>query len=104
TLPASSPLNAISFPSGEKCGFVVWPWKLVRRRAAPPARSTTQMLLAYAKAICVALTVGERSRRVESPLADADAATRVATHAGNTSHGSDRRTRRTAQDVIPSLR
>ena len=30
----------------------------------PPARSTTQMLLAYANAICVALTVGERSRRV----------------------------------------
>src|SRR5712691_12679260 len=63
-LPAYSPLKAIHFPSGEKCGFVVWPWKLVTRRATPPARGTTQMFCAYAKAICVALTVGVRSRRV----------------------------------------
>src|SRR3954466_4653117 len=46
TLPAYSPLNAIDLPSGEKCGLVVWPAKLVRRRALPPARSTVQMLLA----------------------------------------------------------
>ena len=45
-LPEYSPLNAIHFPSGEKCGLVVSPWKLVRRRATPPARSTLQMLLA----------------------------------------------------------
>src|SRR5262249_10671014 len=68
-LPAYSPLNAIQFPSGEKCGFEVWPWKLVSRRALPPARSTTQMLLAYANAICVALTVGVRNSRVGPPLA-----------------------------------
>src|SRR4029078_9351177 len=54
--------------------FVVWPWKLVTRRAVPPPRSTTQMLFAYAKAICVALTVGDRSRRVSPPLGDAASA------------------------------
>src|SRR5579872_2148463 len=69
TLPAYSPLNAIHFPSGEKCGFVVRPWKLVRRRATPPPRSTTQMLLAYANAICVVLTVGVRSMRMVDPSA-----------------------------------
>src|SRR5579871_1341498 len=52
------------FPSGEKCGLVVWPWKLVSRRAVPPARSTIHILFAYANAICVALTVGVRSMRV----------------------------------------
>src|SRR4051794_40201612 len=72
-LPAYSPLKAIDLPSGEKCGFDVSPWKLVRRRAMPPARSTIQMLFAYANAICVALTVGERSRRVPAPLADSGA-------------------------------
>src|SRR5262245_26060491 len=55
-------------PSGEKCGFDVRPWKLVRRRAIPPARSTVQMLFAYANAIAVALTLGVRSRRVGTPL------------------------------------
>src|SRR2546427_10185867 len=45
-LPAYSPLNAIHFPSGEKCGFEVWPWKLVIRRAMPPARGTVQMFCA----------------------------------------------------------
>src|SRR5665213_4389242 len=67
--PAYSALKAIHVPSGEKCGFDVSPWKLVRRRAMPPARSTVQMLLAYANAIWVALTVGERSRRVCAPFA-----------------------------------
>src|SRR3970282_763342 len=37
-LPAYSALNAIHCPSGEKCGFEVWPWKLVSRRATPPFR------------------------------------------------------------------
>ena len=46
TLPPYSPLKATLRPSGENFGFVVWPWKLVSRRAVPPARSTTQMLLA----------------------------------------------------------
>src|SRR5512132_4281015 len=45
-LPAYSPLNAIHFPSGEKCGFEVCPGKLVIRRARPPARGTTQMFCA----------------------------------------------------------
>src|ERR1700741_4471325 len=45
-LPAYSPLNAINFPSGEKCGFEVCPWKLVMRRAMPPARGTVQMFWA----------------------------------------------------------
>jgi hypothetical protein len=66
--PAYSALNAIHFPSGEKCGLDVCPWKLVTRRAMPPARSTIQMLLAYANAIWVALTVGVRSKRVGAPL------------------------------------
>src|SRR5262245_25161198 len=64
-------------PSGEKCGFDVRPWKLVRRRALPPARSTIQMLFAYANAICVLLTVGVRSMRVCAP-ARAGAATKAA--------------------------
>src|SRR5438093_5079328 len=34
------------------------------RRAMPPARGTTQIFCAYAKPICVALTVGVRSKRV----------------------------------------
>src|SRR5215467_322106 len=68
-LPAYSPLNAIHLPSGEKCGFVVCPWKLVIRRAMPPERSTVQMLFAYANAICDALTVGIRSSFVGSPSA-----------------------------------
>jgi hypothetical protein len=34
----------------------------------PPARSTIQMLLAYANAIWVALTVGVRSKRVGAPF------------------------------------
>src|SRR6185437_1850772 len=51
-------------PSGEKNGFDAAPSKFVRRRAAPPARGTTQMSLPYANAISVALTVGERSIRV----------------------------------------
>ena len=33
------------------------PANVVRRRATPPERSTIQILFAYAKAICVALTV-----------------------------------------------
>src|SRR4051794_25668051 len=45
-LPAYSALNAIHFPSGEKCGFDVTPWKLVMRRALPPLRGTVQMLFA----------------------------------------------------------
>jgi hypothetical protein len=45
-LPAYSPLKAIHLPSGEKCGLVVCPWKLVRRRALPPLRGTTQILFA----------------------------------------------------------
>src|SRR5258708_38778503 len=53
-LPAYSPEKAIHFPSGEKRGFVVWPWKLVTRPATPPARGTTQRFCAYAKAMCVA--------------------------------------------------
>src|SRR5262249_43125277 len=67
--PAYSPLKAIHFPSGEKCGLAVCPWKLVIRRAAPPARSTIHILFAYAKAIWVALTLGDRNSRVPVPLA-----------------------------------
>ena len=63
-LPLYSALNAIDLPSGENFGLVVAPWKLVSRRARPPARSTVQMLLAYANAMCVALTVGVRRSRV----------------------------------------
>src|ERR1035437_2195917 len=70
--PAYSALNASVFPSGENWGFDDSPWKLVRRRARPPARSTIQMLLAYANAMCVALTVGDRNSRVDSPLAVSD--------------------------------
>src|SRR5262252_7999165 len=60
-LPAYSPLNATHLPSGEKRGLPACPWKLVSRRASPPARGTIQMFWAYANAIYVALTVGERS-------------------------------------------
>jgi hypothetical protein len=45
-LPPYSALNAISEPSGENFGFEVRPWKLVMRRAFPPARSTVQMFCA----------------------------------------------------------
>src|SRR5262252_289158 len=82
-LPAYSPLNASHLPSGEKRGLLACPWKLVSRRASPPARGTIQMFCAYANAICVALTVGERSIIVWPAVfsaatgADADA-TRVA--------------------------
>src|SRR5689334_13426898 len=51
TLPPYIALNATMDPSGESLGFEVCPWKLVRRRAAPPSRPTIQILLAYAKAI-----------------------------------------------------
>src|SRR3982751_1451604 len=67
-LPAYSPLNAIHFPSGEKWGFNVCPWKLVKRRALPPERGTVQILFAYANAICDWLTVGVRRSRL-CPLA-----------------------------------
>src|SRR5204862_7356479 len=60
-LPAYSPLNAIHLPSGENRGLLAWPWKLVSRRASPPARGTIQMFWAYANAIWVELTVGVRS-------------------------------------------
>src|SRR5688572_16930534 len=63
-LPAYCPLNATCAPSGDSCGFDASPAKLVSRRASPPARSTIQMLPAYANAMCVALIVGVRSRRV----------------------------------------
>src|SRR5690242_6382805 len=62
--PYTTLFRAIHFPSGEKYGFIASPGKLVRRTADPPARGTTQMLPAYANAICVALSVGERSIRV----------------------------------------
>ena len=74
-MPAYSPLKAIHLPSGEKRGLSVWPWKLVRRRAVPPARSTIQMLLAYAKAMCDALTVGCRNRRVCAVAVTVDSST-----------------------------
>src|SRR5580765_792514 len=80
TLPAYCALNAISLPSGENFGFSVVPWKLVRRLAAPPARSTVQMLLAYANAICVLLTVGERSMRVCAPASVGAATSRSEEH------------------------
>src|SRR5262245_16516974 len=60
-LPAYSPLNAIHLPSGEKRGLLACPWKLVSRRASPPARGTIQRFWAYANAIALSLTVGERS-------------------------------------------
>src|SRR5258706_9252593 len=63
-LPAYSPLNATQRPSGEKRGLLACPWKLVSRCASPPARGTIQTFCAYTNAICVALTVGERSIRV----------------------------------------
>jgi hypothetical protein len=44
-LPLYAALKAMVRPSGENFGFVVVPWKLVSRRAVPPARSTSQMLL-----------------------------------------------------------
>jgi hypothetical protein len=72
-LPPYSALNATDFPSGENFGLCVCPWKLVSRRAFPPARSTTQMLFAYANAICWALTVGERSSRVWAESGEARA-------------------------------
>jgi hypothetical protein len=50
--------------SGEKCGLVVCPRKLVRRSAVSRSRATIQMLFAYAIAIWVALTAGVRSNRV----------------------------------------
>src|SRR4051812_5991269 len=58
-LPPYSALNATIFPSGEKCGLFSLP-ALVSRLAEPPARSTIQMLPAYANAMFVALTVGVR--------------------------------------------
>src|SRR6185369_12226423 len=45
-LPAYSPLNAMRLPSGENLGLLAWPWKLVSRRASPPARGTIQMFWA----------------------------------------------------------
>src|SRR5690348_1388928 len=60
-LPLYSALNATHFPSGDRYGFCVWPPKLVKRLAAPPARGTIQTLLAYANEISVGLTLGERS-------------------------------------------
>ena len=36
------------------------------RRAGPPDRSTVQILLAYANAICLVLTEGVRRSRVEA--------------------------------------
>src|SRR5437588_3005523 len=44
----------------------------------PPLRSTVQMLLAYANAICVALTVGMRSSFVGSPSASGRPAIAIA--------------------------
>jgi hypothetical protein len=81
--------------SGEKLGFDVCPWKLVRRRASPPVRSTTQMLLAYANATCVALTDGDRSIRVgSSPLGDALTTPMTATGAISGSRRARKRVRR----------
>src|SRR5262249_19989356 len=45
-LPSYSSLNATQRPSGEKRGLPARPWKLVSRRASPPARGTIQMFWA----------------------------------------------------------
>ena len=82
-LPPYSPLKAIHFPSGESFGLLSLP-TLVNRRAAPPARSTTQMLPAYENAICVALMVGLRNRRVCAPARLRGISTRTADSAAAT--------------------
>src|SRR5690606_6330081 len=64
-LPPYCALNAIQLPSGENDARVSCPSKLVSRVALPPLRGTTQMSFAYSNAMCVALIVGRRSRRVE---------------------------------------
>jgi hypothetical protein len=71
-LPPYSALNATQRPSGDSLGLIVSPWKLVSRRAFPPARSTTQTLLACVNAMCCALTLGMRSSRVVPAGAAAD--------------------------------
>src|SRR5690606_21541663 len=89
-LPPYWALNATVLPSGENAGFVSCPWKLVRRRAAPPSRPTIQMSLPYSNAMCVALSDGLRTRRVGSgsapdrPLPFADASVCAAEEDANT--------------------
>ena len=65
-LPSYWALKAMWRPSGEKWGSVSWPWKVVSPMASPPARGTIHRSLAYANAMCVALMVGWRTRRVGS--------------------------------------
>src|SRR5439155_5939488 len=60
-------------PSGEKYGSVSASGVAVSRRAAPPARGTTQRSPAYSKATRSLLTVGRRRRRVPSAATDVDA-------------------------------
>src|SRR5271170_7192181 len=61
SLPAYSPVNAIHWPSGEKCGPRLMPGPAVRRIASPPSRLTFHRSLPYMKAMSVRLKVGWRS-------------------------------------------
>src|SRR5277367_3679566 len=61
SFPSYSPVKAIHWPSGEKCGPRLMPGPAVRRTASPPSRLTFQRSLPYMKATSVRLRVGWRS-------------------------------------------
>src|SRR5580704_17675949 len=61
SLPSYSPVKAIHWPSGEKCGPRLMPGPAVRRIASPPSRLTFQRSLPYMKAMSVRLRAGWRS-------------------------------------------
>src|SRR6202167_5982706 len=61
SLPSYSPVKAIHWPSGEKCGPRLMPGPAVRRMASPPSRLTFQRSLPYMNATSVRLRVGWRS-------------------------------------------
>src|SRR3984957_2409476 len=62
--PLRSEVNAIHFPSGEKCGSLSTAGVLVIRTASPPCLPTTQISPPYSKASWVALRLGCRRSRV----------------------------------------
>src|SRR5580698_276718 len=61
SLPSYSPVKAIHWPSGEKCGPRLIPGPAVRRTALPPWRLTFHRSLPYMNAMSVLLRVGWRS-------------------------------------------
>src|SRR5271154_1413588 len=61
SFPSYSPVKAIHWPSGEKCGPRLMPGPAVRRTASPPSRLTFQRSVPYMNAMSVRLKVGWRS-------------------------------------------